>query len=169
MYKKELYCKYSGDCNSDRSRLLKCKYCRLNKCYEIGMKESRVNYYNIKSPEPDDSSSEERIVTEERASSVPIQYIIYAQVLETLIDVCKEDKQGTINFVATGDPRIQDIAAIRFQQNHSLENVKEKTNKWAIILDEFKITQEELPAVFHLITSYFSLAFYNFVEYGIQS
>ena len=132
------------------------------------MKASRVNYYSVKSHEIKDSS-EERDEIETNHSSVPIQYTIYAQVLETLIEVCKEDKEGTINFVTKDDSKIQDIAAIRFQQSHSLKNIKENTMIWATILDEFKITQDELPAIFYLLVFCFSLVFYTFFEVNIQS
>ena len=93
--------------------------------------------------------------------SIPVEYTIYAQVLETLLEVCKEDFEGTIKYLNEEDPKIQDIAAVRFSHNHQLKNISKRTKIWSGILFNHKLLQEELPLLFKIFASQFTLEFHN--------
>ena len=97
----------------------------------------------------------------DKSEYIPVENIIYAQVLETLLEVCKEDLEGTIKYLREGDPKVQNIAALKFTQNHQLENVSKRTKRWSGILSKCNILQDELPLLFQLFASQFILVFHN--------
>ena len=111
------------------------------------MQTDRVNIFSPKSSEDGDS--------------VPAEHIIYAQVLETLLEVCKEDYEGSIKFLKEDDPKVQDIAALRFHKNHRLTDLSKRIKTWSEILFKHNITQQELPLLFQLFVSQFVLEFHN--------
>ena len=129
------------------NRILKCKSCRLKRCFQLGMQADRVNLF---SPKP-----------LEEFDSVPVEHIIYAQVLETLLEVCKEDFEGTVKYLKEGDPKVQDVAALRFHQSHQLKDLSKRIKTWSEILFKHNILQEELPLLFQLFASQFVLEFHN--------
>ncbi|KAE9549340.1 hypothetical protein FO519_007456 [Halicephalobus sp. NKZ332] len=144
---KPVYCKYLNNCGIENNRILKCKFCRLKRCFQLGMQTDRINLFSSKPPEELDPTS--------------VEHIIYAQVLETLLDVCKEDFEGTMKYLKEGDPKVQDVAAFRFNQNHQLKDLSKRTKIWADILCRHNILQTELPLLFKVFVSQFALTFYR--------
>ena len=117
------------------------------------MKGDRVNYYNTK---------------EDESISTPIEHTIYAQVLESLVDVCKEDFQGTVKYLTEENQKVLDIAALRFSQNHKLESLSKRIKSWSAILYKHNVIQEELPLLFQLMVCNLARAFYNFYDVSIK-
>ena len=97
----------------------------------------------------------------DKLEHIPVEHIIYAQVLETLLQVCNEDLEGTIKYLREGDPKVQNIAALRFAQNHQLENVSKRVKKWSEILSKYNVLQDELPLLFQLFAFQFVFVFHN--------
>ena len=118
------------------------------------MKPERVNFLTPKLPESFNPSS--------------VEYIIYAQVFDTLLNVCKNDFEGTIKYLKEGDPKVQDVAALKFHQNHQLEDLSKKIKIWSGILFKHTIVQEELPLLFQLLIFQFAIQFYNLDEKSIN-
>ena len=139
-------------------KILKCQLCRLRRCFQVGMRVDRVNCYNCK--------ENEREITSPLPP--PIKHVIYAQVLESLVDVCKEDYQGTIKYLVEEDQKVLDVAAVNFSQNHTLESLSKRIKSWSLILHKHNVIQDELPLLFQLIVCDLARVFYNFNDVSIQ-
>ncbi|KAE9556778.1 hypothetical protein FO519_000184 [Halicephalobus sp. NKZ332] len=150
---KPLYCKYLNNCGTEKFKILKCKPCRLRRCFQVGMKGDRVNYYNSK---------------DEESMPPPVEHVIYAQVLESLVEVCKEDRQGTVRYLIEENSKVLDVAALRFSQNHNLEQVNKRIKSWSGILHKHNVIQEELPLLFQLVACNLARTFYNFHDIHIK-
>ena len=117
------------------------------------MKGDRVNYYNSK---------------EDESLPLSIKHVIYAQVLESLVDVCKENYQGTVKYLTEENSNVLDVAALRFSQNHKLDNLSKKIKLWSEILSKHDVVQDELPLLFQLMACTLLKTFYNFCDISIN-
>ena len=117
------------------------------------MKGDRVNYYTSK---------------EDESPSPSIEHVIYAQVLESLVTVCKEDFPGTVKYLTEENSEVLDVAALRFSQNHKLDNLSKKIKSWSEILYKHNVIQDELPLLFQLMVCNLAKTFYNFSNISIK-
>ena len=118
------------------------------------MRPERVNFFTPKIPD--------------EFESTPVEYTIYAQVLDTLINVCREDFEGTVKYLKDGDPKVQDVAALKFHQNQQREELSKSVKIWSGILFKHNIIQEELPLIFHLLVFQFAIEFYKLDDTSIK-
>lgn len=134
-------------------QILKCQSCRFKKCFQVGMKADRV-----KPSSPKSSDDELDNLT------TPIEFLVFSQVLENLVEICKEDPEGTLKYLKEESPELLQKASIKFAQSYTLTDFSKTTRSWSLILYRSNVKQEELPLLFQLTIIHFSYMFYNFFD-----
>ncbi|KAE9548464.1 hypothetical protein FO519_008325 [Halicephalobus sp. NKZ332] len=154
---KSLLCKNFDSCGIENFQILKCQSCRFKKCFQVGMKADRVK---ASSPKSSDDESD--------TVAAPIEFVIFAQALENLVEVCKGDSEGTLRYLKEETSEVLQKALARFTQTYSVTDLSRRTRSWSLILYRSNVKREELPLLFQLTVIHFSYIYYNFFDGSIR-
>ncbi|KAE9551070.1 hypothetical protein FO519_005707 [Halicephalobus sp. NKZ332] len=138
-------------------QILKCQSCRFKKCFQVGMKADRV-----KASSPKSSDDESDTVT------APIEFVIFAQALENLVEACTDDSEGTLRYLKEETSEVLQKALARFTQTYNVTDLSRRTRSWSLILYRSNVKREELPLLFQLTVIHFSYIYYNFFDGSIR-